>query len=419
MLMNRDVPVCEVEYSLDLGSIREVGSLCNPEWAPPCALAPNGTVTRSELDYWWASRFVPAARFPRVLEQRPVFRRLFEENRGLSLTDQYWMKPLGSEVSWREINFFANPFDEAVGRELLGTMERSSVAGVSSLVTPSAATNGMLRKYWRIANDGTRQLCKASTAPLHREPANEYAATKLMELLLDPGDYVSYTVERRNGEPWSVCDCFTDETHEYIPAASLFYGDPPLYGPDALEALGRSVERRNGEPWSVCDCFTDETHEYIPAASLFYGDPPLYGPDALEALGRFGVDHGIVGFNEALDKMMAIDALLDNNDRHLGNFGVIRNVETLQFERAVPLFDCGSSLWARVQDRPSFAPFAENTNRQVGLIGSLGWLDVRALDHAAAVVERALCEAGVSQDEARVSAEALAWRCDMLADAAE
>lgn len=372
MLMNRDVPVCEVEYSLDLGSIREVGSLCNPEWAPPCALAPNGTVTRSELDYWWASRFVPAARFPRVLEQRPVFRRLFEENRGLSLTDQYWMKPLGSEVSWREINFFANPFDEAVGRELLGTMERSSVAGVSSLVTPSAATNGMLRKYWRIANDGTRQLCKASTAPLHREPANEYAATKLMELLLDPGDYVSYTVERRNGEPWSVCDCFTDETHEYIPAASLFYGDPPLYGPDALEALG-----------------------------------------------RFGVDHGIVGFNEALDKMMAIDALLDNNDRHLGNFGVIRNVETLQFERAVPLFDCGSSLWARVQDRPSFAPFAENTNRQVGLIGSLGWLDVRALDHAAAVVERALCEAGVSQDEARVSAEALAWRCDMLADAAE
>ncbi len=369
-LMNRDIPVCEVEYNLDLGSIREVGSLCNPEWAPPCALAPDGTITRSELDYWWASRFVPAARFPRVLEQRPVFRRLFEENRGLSLTDQYWMKPLGSEVSWREINFFANPFDEAVGRELLGTMERSSVAGVSSLVTPSAATNGMLRKYWRIANDGTRQLCKASTAPLHREPANEYAATKLMELLLDPGDYVSYTVESRSGEPWSVCGCFTDETREYIPAASLFYGDPPLYGPDALEALR-----------------------------------------------RFGADQGIVGFNEALDKMMAIDALLDNNDRHLGNFGVIRNVETLRFERFVPLFDCGSSLWARVQDRPSFAPFAENTNRQVGLIGSLDWLDVRALDHAAAVVEKALREAGVAQDDARASAEALEWRCDMLVDA--
>lgn len=282
MLMNRDVPVCEVEYSLDLGSIREVGALHNPEWAPLCALAPDGSIARSELDYWWASRFVPAARFPRVLEQRPVFRRLFEENRGLSLTDQYWMRTLGSNVPWREINFFTNPFDEAVGRELLGTMERSSVAGVASLAMPSATANGMLRKYWRIAPDGTRQLCKASSAPLHREPANEYAATRLMELLLDPADYVRYAVEERTGEPWSVCDCFTDETHGYVPVANLFYGDPPLYGPDFLEALR-----------------------------------------------EFGAAHAIDGFDEALDKMMTIDALLDNNDRHLGNFGVIRNVEKI------------------------------------------------------------------------------------------
>lgn len=367
MLMNRDVPVCEVEYSLDLGSIREVGALRNPEWAPLCALAPDGTVTRSELDYWWASRFVPAARFPRVLEQRPVFRRLFEENKGLSLTDQYWMKPLGSDDRWSEINFFANPFDEAVGRELLGTMERSSVAGTPSLVTPSVATNGMLRKYWRIAPDGIRQLCKASTAPLRREPANEYAATRLMGLMLRPGDYVGYTVEAHNGEPWSVCDCFTDETHEYIPVANLFYGDAPLYGSDMLAQLR-----------------------------------------------EFGAAHAIAGFDEALDKMMAADALLDNNDRHLGNFGVIRNVETLRIERAAPLFDCGSSLWPRTQDRPSFAPFAENANQQADLIGDLSWLDVHALDRAPDVVEKALLEAGIAGDDARLSAGALEWRCDML-----
>lgn len=367
VLMNRDVPVCDVEYSLDLGSIREVGALRNPEWAPPCALAPDGTIVRAELDYWWASRFVPAVRFPRVLEQRPVFRRLFEENKGLSLTDQYWMKPLGLDVLWSETNFFSNPFDEAVGRELLGTMECSSIAGSPSLVTPSVATNGILRKYWRIAPDGTRQLCKASTPPLHREPANEYAATRLMELLLDPSDYVNYAVEVHNGEPWSVCGCFTDETHEYIPVANLFYGDAPLYGPDMLAQLR-----------------------------------------------EFGAVHAIPGFDEALDKMMAVDALLDNNDRHLGNFGVIRNVETLRFERAAPLFDCGSSLWPRAQDRPSFAPFAENTNQQADLIGDLFWLDAHALDRAPDVVEKALLEAGIAGDDARMSADALAWRCDML-----
>lgn len=50
-------------------------------------------------------------------------------------------------MRWAEVNFFANDFDETIGRELLGTMERSSVAGIPSLITPSAATNGMLRKY--------------------------------------------------------------------------------------------------------------------------------------------------------------------------------------------------------------------------------------------------------------------------------
>lgn len=366
-LMNRDVPVCDVMYNVDLGSIQEVGTLRNPAWAPPCALAPNGSITRAELDYWWASRFVPAIRFPRVLEQRPVFRRLFEENKGLSLADQYWLRPAGFDGSWKDINFFRNPFDEAVGRELLGTMERSSVSPDAPLLTPSAATNGALRKYWRIDARGVRQLCKAASKPVGREPINEYVASCVMELLLNPDDYVPYTVE----------------------------------------TMAR-------ESWSVCDCFTDETHEYVPVSQLFYGDPPLYGPEALDRLRAFGAAHAIAGLDEALDKMMTIDALIDNNDRHLGNFGVLRNVETLRFERAAPIFDCGSSLWARPQDRPPFAPFAQTTARQTDCIGSLEWLDEGALIRVPEVVYSALVKQGVSEQEAHAVVEAVAWRCDML-----
>ena len=61
-----------------------------------------------------------------------------------------------------------------------------------------------------------------------------------------------------------------------------------------------------------------------------------------------------------------------------------------------------------------FAPFAENTNQQADLIGDLFWLDAHALDRAPDVVEKALLEAGIAGDDARMSADALAWRCDML-----
>ena len=46
--------------------------------------------------------------------------------------------------------------------------------------------------------------------------------------------------------------------------------------------------------------------------------------------------------------------------------------------------------------------------------GDLFWLDAHALDRAPDVVEKALLEAGIAGDDARMSADALAWRCDML-----
>lgn len=183
---------------------------------------------------------------------------------------------------------------------------------------------------------------------------------------------------------------------------------------DDRDFVAYTVEPMGGELWSACACFTDETHEYIPVANLFYGDPPLCGPDALERVREFGEFHGIPGYREALDKMMAVDALVDNNDRHLGNFGVVRNVETLRFELLAPVFDCGSSLWARPQGRPSFAPFAENTNQQIDLIGPLAWLDARALDQVPQAVTAALLEAGAAAGEVRAAADAMAWRCEMV-----
>ena len=32
------------------------------------------------------------------------------QNLGLSLTDYYWMKPVGSHLKWKDVNLFENAF---------------------------------------------------------------------------------------------------------------------------------------------------------------------------------------------------------------------------------------------------------------------------------------------------------------------
>ena len=158
--------------------------------------------------------------------------------------------------------------------------------------------------------------------------------------------------------------------------------------------------------------------QYVLAYNMFYGENELtYGPEALEAMRAFGRERGIPQFDEALDKMMLVDALIDNNDRHLGNFGVVRNVNTLEVERLAPIFDCGASFWTPEDERPPFAPFDENGNlqsRHISPDGWPAWLNPDALLAAGAVAESALLNSGVDPREAAEAAGAVSWRAEML-----
>jgi hypothetical protein len=44
---------------------------------------------------------------------------LLTKSCGLSLSDQYWIRPEGSSLRWEDINFFDNPFSEDIGNILL------------------------------------------------------------------------------------------------------------------------------------------------------------------------------------------------------------------------------------------------------------------------------------------------------------
>lgn len=43
--------------------------------------------------------------------------------------------------------------------------------------------------------------------------------------------------------------------------------------------------------------------------------------------------------------MLTLDFIIANTDRHFGNFGAVRNAETLEWLGLSPIFDCGTSMW--------------------------------------------------------------------------
>ncbi|WP_281518660.1 hypothetical protein [Thomasclavelia cocleata] len=55
-------------------------------------------------------------------------------------------------------------------------------------------------------------------------------------------------------------------------------------------------------------------------------------------------EQNVPNAKEYLQKMIILEFIMANEDRHLGNFGVIRDVESLQWVAICPIFDTGRSL---------------------------------------------------------------------------
>ena len=78
----------------------------------------------------------------------------------LSLSDQYWVRREDDPVEWKDINFFDNPFDEALGEILLTSYSSSHDI---SLNAPDVSTGGDLPKRWTI-DKNTGRSCSSSRA---------------------------------------------------------------------------------------------------------------------------------------------------------------------------------------------------------------------------------------------------------------
>lgn len=251
---------------------------------------------------------------------------------GLSLSDHYWIRPFGTGIRWGEVNFFDNGFSYDLGDMLFG---KEVWTGEMDLRSPDSTSDGMLRKRWKII-DGRRCLIKSGTSPYMQEPFNESIASRLAGRLGIPA--VGYAVTEYEGTPCSVCEDLVTKETELVSAQQVM---------------------------------RSEIHE--PGTSAY--------DHLVSCCSHHGLD--IVPF---LDRMLTLDYIIANGDRHLNNFGILRDPDTLEWLGPAPVYDSGSSLGFDLEpedivDRAgeSCKPFAEHFGIQMRLVTDMSWVDMDAL----------------------------------------
>ena len=361
-LMHKDIPVADLTLDETTGSIQRIDALFRGGHLPVGVSVRRGMADRAALNAWWTDRFIPSARSGLVdaLSQLgfPDPQQVISRNLGLSLSDHYWVKPAGSNLSWDEVNFFENGFSPDVGDALLGKLSKTSDIDLRS---PDWTCDGNLRKRWAIL-DGKRCLVKAGSGPFQQQPFNEVIATKIAQRLAIP--HIPYTLLWDEGLPYSVCEDFVTPDTELIPA------------------------------WRVM-----QTQKKDNQTSVYQ-----HYRNCCEKLGVPNVTH-------ALNQMLVLDYLIANEDRHFNNFGLLRNPDTLKWLGPAPIYDSGSSLGynkltpqIRSGRNITCKPFKKTHQDQLRLVTSFDWLDLSKLDGVDQDIREVFAGAEEFIDKERVEA---------------
>lgn len=247
----------------------------------------------------------------------------------MSLSDHYWVCPKDEDLSWDKINFFENDFSLDVGNALFGKRNGIKKADLKS---PDNTSDGWLKKKW-IIQEGKRKLIKAGSPPYYQEPFNEALASALCKRLAI--FHIDYDLILNDKEPLSMCDTFVNTNTELISAWCITQTE-------TMKSNSSKYQHFN----KCCQNLT------------------------------------INRMKEHIDKMIILDYIIANTDRHFNNFGAIRNVENLEWIEPAPIFDSGTSLWHNMDIdmiKPDYKieskPFGNNHTKQIKLVNNFEWFD--------------------------------------------
>ena len=252
----------------------------------------------TNLSEWFKGRGIPSWRdkLDLLLHRLDITApyELLDKAFGLSLSDQYWLKPYDDNITYDYINFFDNDFDYAEFMEASLSSNGKKISKEESLRTPNNTTDGALKKAW-IIEDGTRYLLKSGYKNETLQPFNEVLASEICKRL--GFNHVEYTLDTYKDMVVSKCPCFINKDTELITCSQI---------------INDKKKHDN----------IDDYEEYI----------------------KILEQHNITNAREKVENMYILDFLIMNEDRHLNNFGIIRDVNTLEWLDVAPIFDNGQSL---------------------------------------------------------------------------
>lgn len=214
----------------------------------------------------------------------------------LSLSDQYWVCPaqLQGKIKWEDINFFTNEYDDALGLRLVDSLKRLNKN--SSSMSPDNTTDGELSKRW-LRKDGLNYLEKAGTGSEQQEPLNEVLAYQICHRLKISA--VPYELEIRNENYFSRCPDIANENTEMIP----------------LDSIYQDLHLIDGKKYDF------------------------------KLLCRRCEDLKIPHAEDDLLKIIVLDFIIANVDRHSYNIAFLRDSNTLEFKGVSPVYDSGKSMF--------------------------------------------------------------------------
>ena len=367
ILMHKNIPVAKLVLDDVLCGIRKIEEVYHIEHLPVGVNVRHGLVDRADLNSWWLDRSIPASRsgVRRTLEilNLQSTQMLLTKCLGLSLSDQYWIRPSDRpDIEWENVNFFSNPFSEDIGDILLGKAPRN---GALSFHTPDNTSDGCLKKRWKII-DGKRCLIKGGSAPLMLQPFHEVIASSIAEKLGIP--HIPYQMLWDNGVPYCVCEDFINADTELVSAWRI------------MQTLKKSNDTSVYQHFLNC-C----NHLGIPKAK------------------------------ENVDRMIVLDYIIGNEDRHFNNFGVIRDATTLEWVDFAPIFDSGSCLGYDKLPTQIISgagmvckPFKNKHENQLRLVSSFEWINFEALSKVGDIIAGVFDNAGAYADQNRIQAVTIA-----------
>ena len=97
----------------------------------------------------------------------------------------------------------------------------------------------------------------------------------------------------------------------------------------------------------ACPNFTSENLEFIPAIDIVNSVKKRQDQSYYQLYIELCQEHGLTDIEDFMSAMFSVDFILANVDRHLNNFGILRDTTTLQWLRPAPVFDSGNSLFYR------------------------------------------------------------------------